>query len=99
MIHYTWYFVRLPELMGCARKELLMKKILIALLLALALVLSVVLVACGDTPDESTGELETVTPHPDESGSEGTDSETEVETDGALGVVEDTEEGWGEVHK
>lgn len=81
-----------------------MKKILIALLLALTLVLSVVLVACDDTPDESTGEIDTVTPHPDESdsegtGSEGTDSETEVETDGALGVVEDTEEGWGEVHK
>ena len=74
-----------------------MKKTLIALLLALTLVLSVVLVACGDTPEESTnGGVETVTPHPETDPAE---TEAPVETDGALGVVEDTEEGWGEVHK
>ena len=73
-----------------------MKKTLIALLLALTLVLSVVLVACTNTPEESTGGIETVTPHPD---TEPEETAAPVETDGALGVVEDTEEGWGEVHK
>ena len=80
-----------------------MKKTLLSLVLAASLLLSVMLVACddggnntGDDYDDSESRLPVESHEDDPSASE---SETEKETDSALGVVEDTEEGWGEVHQ
>ena len=87
-----------------------MKKLLISVLLVLALSLSAMLVPCdGDGEYDDSESRQPVESHEDdtgsgsesgsESGSAGdTEKETEKETDSALGVVEDTEEGWGEVH-
>ena len=85
-----------------------MKKLLISVLLVLALSLSAMLVACdGDGEYDDSESRQPVESHEDdtgsesgsESGSEGeSEKESEKETDSALGVVEDTEEGWGEVH-
>lgn len=85
-----------------------MKKLLISVLLVLALSLSAMLVACdGDGEYDDSESRQPVESHEDDTGSESgsesgsagdTEKETEKETDSALGVVEDTEEGWGEVH-
>ena len=83
-----------------------MKKTLLSLVLAASLLLSVMLVACddggnntGDDYEDSESRLP-VESHEDDTDPAGGDaSETEKETDSALGVVEDTEEGWGEVHQ
>ena len=81
-----------------------MKKTLLSLVLVASLLLSVMLVACdnsgvgtgsGDDYEGSESRLP-VESHEDDPA--GDVSETEKETDSALGVVEDTEEGWGEVH-
>ena len=84
-----------------------MKKTLLSLVLVASLLLSVLLVACdnsgvgtgsGDDYEGSESRLP-VESHEDDTDPAGGDaSETEKETDSALGVVEDTEEGWGEVH-
>lgn len=80
-----------------------MKKTLLSLVLAASLLLSVMLVACdgggnntGDDYEDNESRLPVESHEDDPSESE---SETEKETDSALGVVEDTEEGWGEVHQ
>lgn len=80
-----------------------MKKTLLSLVLAASLLLSVMLVACddggnntGDDYEDNESRLPVESHEDDPSASE---SETEKETDSALGVVEDTEEGWGEVHQ
>ena len=77
-----------------------MKKLLISVLLVLALSLSAMLVACdGDGEYDDSESRQPVESHEDDTGSEsGSAGDTEKETDSALGVVEDTEEGWGEVH-
>ena len=80
-----------------------MKKTLLSLVLVASLLLSVMLVACdgdgnntGDDYEDNESRLPVESHEDDPSESE---SETEKETDSALGVVEDTEEGWGEVHQ
>ena len=80
-----------------------MKKTLLSLVLVASLLLSVMLVACdnggnntGDDYEDNESRLPVESHEDDTSASE---SETEKETDSALGVVEDTEEGWGEVHQ
>ena len=80
-----------------------MKKTLLSLVLVASLLLSVMLVACddggnntGDDYEDNESRLPVESHEEDPSKSE---SETEKETDSALGVVEDTEEGWGEVHQ
>lgn len=80
-----------------------MKKTLLSLVLVASLLLSVMLVACddggnntGDDYEDNESRLPVESHEDDPSASE---SETEKETDSALGVVEDTEEGWGEVHQ
>ena len=84
-----------------------MKKLLLSLLLVACLVLSVTLVACGGDYDDSESRLPVDNTETEggstetDSGSDvgtGTGSETEQESDSALGVVEDTEEGWSEIH-
>ena len=83
-----------------------MKKTLLSLVLAVSLLLSVMLVACDGTGNNTGDDYEgsesrlPVESHEDDTDPAGGDaSETEKETDSALGVVEDTEEGWGEVHQ
>lgn len=75
-----------------------MKKILLSILLVMALVMSTALVACdgdsGSEYDDSESRLPVDT-HAPESAPE----DTEKETDSALGIVEDTEEGWSEIHR
>lgn len=78
------------------KKGNVMKKSLIALLLAVCLVLSLVLVSCGDDPYDDSEEPQTVTPHPETDPPAGTE---EDETDSSLGIGVDTEEGWGEIHR
>ena len=78
-----------------------MKKTLLSLVLVASLLLSVMLVACdgvgtGDDYEGSESRLPVET-HKDEPADSET-TESEMETDSALSVVEDTEEGWGEVH-
>ena len=86
-------------------KGTVMKKILLSLLLVACLMLSVALVSCGDDYDDSESRLPVDSTESDsgsgESGSDsdvGSGTETEKEPDSALGVVEDTEEGWSEIH-
>lgn len=75
-----------------------MKKILLSLLLVFALTLSTLLVACGGNEyDDSESRQPVETHDPADTGS-GSVDETQ-KPDSALGVVEDTEEGWGKIHK
>lgn len=80
-----------------------MKKTLLSLVLAASLLLSVMLVACdnggNNTGDDYEGSESRLPVESHEEDTSASESETEKETDSALGVVEDTEEGWGEVHQ
>lgn len=84
-------------------KGIVMKKTLLSLVLAASLLLSVMLVACdgpgNNTGDDYEGSESRLPVESHEEDTSASESETEKETDSALGVVEDTEEGWGEVHQ
>ena len=81
-------------------KGIIMKKILLSLMLAASLLLSTMLVACDGGDDYENGESRLpVETHGDETDpTEGT-SENDGENNSALGVGEDTEDGWSEVHQ
>ena len=89
----------MPTFVGALfMKGLVMKKILLSLLLAASLLLSIMLVACDSKDDryeagESRLPVET-------HGDEDDDAyESDEETNSSLGVGEDTEKGWSEIHR
>ena len=88
----------MPTFVGALfMKGLVMKKILLSLLLAASLLLSIMLVACDSKDDryeagESRLPVET---HGDEDDA----YESDEETNSSLGVGEDTEKGWSEIHR
>ena len=76
-----------------------MKKLLISVLLVLALTASAMLVACDGGDYDDSEDRQSVETHGDEEGNGGESDSTEKETNSSLGIVEDTDEGWGEIQQ